>query len=105
MRSRQDSNPKPPAPEAGALSIELQEQTCDMKLFCAPGRNRTRACRRASTGRSYQTELQRRNVRAHQDKGGRQTRTQFWWRDSNPRPWAYETHALPTELHQDTRSK
>ena len=32
-----------------------------MKLFCAPGRNRTRACRRASTGRSYQTELHRKN--------------------------------------------
>lgn len=46
-----------------------------------------------------------RDVRAHQDKGGRQARPQFWRRDSNPRPLAYETSALPTELRQDTRSK
>ena len=41
-RFRRDSNPQPPAPEAGALSIELRKQTCDMKLFCAPSRSRTR---------------------------------------------------------------
>ena len=45
------------------------------------------------------------DVRAHQDKGGRQARTQFWRRESNPRPLAYETSALPTELRQDTHSK
>ena len=32
------------------------------------------------------TELQGRNVRAHQDKGGRQARTQFWRRDRDLNP-------------------
>lgn len=56
-RSRRDSNPQPPAPEAGALSIELRKQKCDMELSCALDRNRTYALR-VSAGSSYQTELQ-----------------------------------------------
>ena len=103
-RSRRDSNPQPPATEAGALSIELRKQNTVFNYIVPPAGVEPATCR-ASTGRSYQTELQRRNVRAHQDKGGRQARTQFWRRDSNPRHWDYETHALPTELRQDTRSK
>ena len=35
------------------------------------------------------------NVRAHHDKGGRQARTQFWRRDSNPRP----CHLSYTRIH------
>lgn len=63
--------------------------------LCSPGFNR----------KLYRLSYKGNDVRAHQDKGGRQTRTQFWRRDSNPRPLAYETSALPSELHQDTRSK
>lgn len=49
MRSRRDSNPKPPAPEAGALSIELRKQNIRYGIIlcprqdsnlCAPGFNR-----------------------------------------------------------------
>ena len=56
-RSRRESNPQPPAPEAGALSVELRKQKCDMELSCALDRNRTYALR-VSAGSSYQTELQ-----------------------------------------------
>lgn len=59
-------------------------KTCDMKLFCALDRNRTCALR-ASTGSSYQTELQGRGTcaptriraggrRTHSSGGGTRTR-------------------------------
>ena len=83
-RSRRESNPQPPAPEAGALSVELQKQKCDMELSCALDRNRTYALR-VSAGSSYQTELQGRGTcaptriraggrRARSSDGGTRTR-------------------------------
>lgn len=68
--------------------LSYGSKTCDMQLYRAPGRNRTRACHRTSTGRSYRTELQGRGTcaptriraggrRARSSGGGNRTRD-YW---------------------------